>query len=120
MNYYVTLFLVGVLTLLGFSSGAHAQNINEPIISEVAKNDVSSDITVHTYAFHPGAISATNDLDEQPATAVSAAVQDIIDFFLGLPGVTRCTFDRATQTFTILSSPNSNFDAEVTNYNQTH
>ena len=75
-----------------------------PVILFVAKNDVSTSVSVHTYRLN-ASISAegNSDLDVQPD--YSNNVQFIVDSFLTVEGVSRCTFDKATQTFTLLTSP---------------
>ena len=75
-----------------------------PVIVFVTKNNVSSSITVHTYKYLDSQSEENvRDIDEQIENPQK--IQIIIDAFSSVEGVSRCTFDRATHTFTILSSP---------------
>ena len=75
-----------------------------PVILFVAKNNVSSSISVHTYKLDGGlGAEEISDADGQPD--YSNNVQLVVDAFLSVEGVSRCTFDKATQTFTLLTSP---------------
>ena len=81
------------------------KNFNgDPVILFVSKNDVSSSVSVHTYKYlKNNTTEVFSDLDEQAEH--SKKVQLIIDTFLSVEGVSRCTFDKATQTFTLLTGP---------------
>jgi len=73
-----------------------------PVILFVAKNNVSAHLSVHTYKLNSSiSTEEISDLDGQPD--YSNNVQLIIDSFLSVQGVSRCTFDKATQSFTILT-----------------
>mgnify|MGYP006137541693 CR=1 FL=1 len=75
-----------------------------PVILFVAKNDVSASISVHTYRLN-GSISTEEISDTDGQLDYSNNVQLIVDTFLSVEGVSRCTFDKTTQTFTLLTSP---------------
>jgi hypothetical protein len=79
----------------------------DEIITEVSKNVVSTSITVHTYkliTLEAGVLSSDTEEQEE----YSNVINNINETFLDVDGVTRCTFDNATQTFTILTNPNVN------------
>ena len=75
-----------------------------PVILFVAKNDVSSSISVHTYKLII-IISGEEISDTDGHPDYSNNVQLVIDAFLSVDGVSRCTFDKATHSFTLLTSP---------------
>jgi len=93
---------------------------NDPVILFVVKNNVSPTISVHTYKYIKIInIESTSDVDEQ--VELSKNIQFIIDTFLSVQGVSRCTYDRATQTFTILAIPTTTLFhvEEIINNNKT-
>ena len=74
------------------------------VVFFVAKNDVSFSISVHTYKLNVGiGAKEISDVDGQPD--YSNNVQFVVDAFLSVEGVSRCTFDKATHSFTLLTSP---------------
>ena len=97
-----------LLFLVNFSYGMFQEipmPLNgEPLISFVSKNDVSATLSVQTYKYITNNVIG-NVADQDGQVANSENVQLVIDAFLSVQGVSRCTFDRATQTFTILTSP---------------
>ncbi|MFT5860450.1 MAG: hypothetical protein ACI865_002563 [Flavobacteriaceae bacterium] len=74
------------------------------ILTEVSKNNLSSSITAHTYKLGGAINSSSQDIDSNLSDH-STSIKRMIDTFLTIDGVSRCTFDTATQTFTILSEP---------------
>ena len=88
------------------------QTDNTTKITEISKNHVSSSITVHTYKLNAGELSVTPDIDGN-LSSNSASIERMIDTFLSVTGVSRCTFDNATQTFTILSEPSVSLSEAV-------
>ena len=75
-----------------------------PVILFVAKNNVSNILSVHTYKLNSSISNEeTSDINGHPDYPNN--VQLIIDSFLSVQGVSRCTFDKATHSFTILTSP---------------
>lgn len=131
-----TLIMAIALPLLGFSQTENssesfnqelpAQNIETTIstseetiqVELVSSNAVSNAITVHTYKFLGIEITNMESPDTEPRISKSAQVQNIIDSFLSIEGVTRCTFDQATQTFTILSGPQTDLSVIVNQINK--
>lgn len=75
-----------------------------PVILFVAKNNVSTYMSVHTYKLN-SSISTEEISDTGGQLDYSNNVQLIVNTFLSVEGVSRCTYDEATQTFTILTSP---------------
>jgi len=71
-------------------------------ITQTAKNDVSSTLSVYTFKYEIGQESKSHD--NHPASpSFDLQITDIRTKFLGTQGVTRCTFDKATNTFTVLA-----------------
>lgn len=111
----LTLFLAIILmNVHAQETPAISSSSNEPVkteskvtISEVSKNHISSSITVHTYKLAGMETFKYPDNDGNQ-TAHSPSIERMIDIFLTAEGVTRCTFDNATGTFTVLSSPSVN------------
>lgn len=87
-----------------------------PVILFVAKNDVSASISVHTYRLTTSSSSEEiSDVDGQ--LDYSNSVQLIIDTFLSVAGISRCTFDKATQTFTLIANPSLDLSQVVQTIN---
>jgi|TARA_B110000495_G_scaffold199132_1_gene212060 hypothetical protein len=105
MKHIISIVLI---LLVNFSFGQPKEKemtLNgDPVILFVAKNNVSSSISVHTYKLNGGiGAQEISDADGQPD--YSNNVQFVVDAFLSVEGVSRCTFDKATHFFTLLTSP---------------
>jgi len=77
-------------------------------VTNVASNVVSPTITVHTYKLQASG-NTTSSNDNTPQVPNTEKVEKIIEIFSAIDGVSRCTFDQSTQTFTILSTPTTDF-----------
>ena len=116
----LTLFLAIILiNVHAQETPAISSSSNEPVkteskvtIAEVSKNQISSSITVHTYKLSGMETFKYPDNDGNQR-AHSASIERMIDIFLIIEGVSRCTFDNATDTFTVLSSPSVNLLSAV-------
>ena len=116
MKSTTTLVLMTLISFLGVSqetfsgSAVNTNNLeNETVIlSLVAKNEVSATMTAHTYELNDASEMAVQINDETKQISNKASVNIIIGKFLAVTGVSECTFDKATQTFTILSEPSTN------------
>ena len=98
------LFLFSISFSFGMVSEKQTNFNGDPVIVFVSKNNLSTTISVHTYKYiKNNSTEVSSDTDEQ--AEYSTEVQLIIDAFLSVKGVSRCTFDKATQTFTLLTSP---------------
>jgi hypothetical protein len=127
--YYSSLLVISVTLLL--SSAASAQEVitisnaaqapqeisaNHETVTLVSKNHLSNTITVHTYKLNYTAATSAQDNDANPS-GPSSEITTIINSFSAITGVSECTFDRATQTFTIVSSPTTNLTVAVDTIN---
>lgn len=139
MSTTTTLLLAIALPLIGFSQNENSsegnprksfkeeqpiQNIESSISSTetnqielVSSNAVSSSITVHTYKYFGNDVSNVEYHDIDQNTSATSDTQSITDLFLSIEEVTRCTFDQATQTFTILSGPKTDLSVIVNQIN---
>jgi hypothetical protein len=115
-----------LFSFLGYSqetiSGIAINNNNVEneavILSFVCKNDVSATMTAHTYKLNDGSEMNVQYIDGAQQTTNKASVNHIINKFLAVPGVSDCTFDKATQTFTILSEPSAILSSMVQSINK--
>ena len=103
MKTILSLIILALLPAIGYSQSNELEN--EQVVTKVSANKVSSTITVHTYSFNNEGLSSAEDLDMDGELEYSEEVQSIVDQFLSVSGISRCTFDKATNTFTILSTP---------------
>ncbi|MDX2362248.1 MAG: hypothetical protein QNK23_15685 [Crocinitomicaceae bacterium] len=104
-----TTLICAIACILPIACLSQQTNSNSnPIVTNVASNAVSTTITVHTYKLlDPSNTASVSDND--PQVPNTAKVKSIIEIFSSVEGVTRCTFDLSTHTFTILSSPTTDF-----------
>lgn len=107
MKHTITILTI-LISFLGYSQDFEKISENEDISSEIriletAKIAVSSMTTVHTYALNNNTKVAVEDTDLNTQFSVSNEVTALINTFLAIEGVTECSFDRATQTFTIVT-----------------
>lgn len=107
MKHTITILTI-LISFLGYSQDFEEISENEDISSEIriletAKIAVSSMTTVHTYALNNNTKVAVEDADLNTQFSVSNEVTALINTFLAIEGVTECSFDRATQTFTIVT-----------------
>lgn len=107
MKHTITILTI-LISFLGYSQDFEKISENEDISSEIriletAKIAVSSMTTVHTYALNNNTKVAVEDADLNTQFSVSNEVTALINTFLAIEGVTECSFDRATQTFTIVT-----------------
>lgn len=122
MKFISITFFITFLSFFGLSqeriiaenSGIDIETLR---ITEIAKNSVSSTMTVYTYKLNNGVISKNQENDSDIPKNNSGEVDAIINSFLSNNGVRECTFDSATQTFTILSSSDSDLSSIVENIN---
>ena len=103
MKTILSLIILALLPAIGYSQSNELEN--EQVVTKVSANKVSSTITVHTYSFNNEGLSSAEGLDMDGELEYSEEVQSIVDQFLSVSGISRCTFDKATNTFTILSTP---------------
>ena len=96
----------------------NSSDINSLHIENVSSNAVSSTITVHTFKVIDKFESNIQYSDNDPADLGTSDTQSAIDAFLKVNGVIRCTFDKATQTFTVLSGPKTDLSAVVSTINK--
>lgn len=123
---YTTTLLIFLLSFLGYSqesipaerSVKKAQDSGQIQIFEVAKIAVSNTTTVHTYALNNQARTSQIDSDSNEQFPTSEKVASVVNTFLAIEGVMECTFDNATQTFTIISEPLTDLSACVKNINK--
>lgn len=123
---YTTTLIIFVLSFLSYSqesipavrSVKNAQDSGQIQISEVAKIAVSNTTTVHTYALKNHARTSQIDSDSNEQFTTSEEIVSVINTFLTIEGVMECTFDNATQTFTIISEPLTDLSACVKNINK--
>ena len=85
-------------------------------IIKVSENKLSSTLTAHTVKLVDGNTPDIEDDSGNP-TVNSTSIEGMIDTFLSVSGVSRCTFDNATQTFTILSTPETSLTVVIASIN---
>lgn len=107
MKHTITILTI-LISFLGYSQDFEKISENEDISSEIriletAKIAVSSMTTVHTYALNNNTKVAVEDADLKAQFSVLNEVTAVINTFLAIEGVTECSFDQATQTFTIVT-----------------
>ena len=111
---FTTTLIIAIFPLIALSQ--NETEISTSVITEVGKNAVSESITVHTYKLTNAIESQQSDTDIQQIN--SEEIQAMVNLFLAVDGIHRCTFDRATQSFTILSEPTTNVASAVELINQ--
>jgi len=91
-KYILTFVLLTLIVIAG----------NSQSLKKIAENKVSNTTTVITYQLVEGAPS--NVQDSQTPSSISINQQKVIDYFLALEGVNDATFDKATQTYTVVTN----------------
>lgn len=86
------------------SPNAITRQITMSKITKISENKLSASLTAHTYKLVSGELSEMTDLNSNQLSN-SSSIEGMINAFLDVEGVSRCTFDHATQTFTVLSKP---------------
>jgi hypothetical protein len=128
IKHTTAIVMVLALTMSGYAQQqvitTEPVNVSEtPVVStekiiHVSSNQLSMTITVHTYKLNVATNNQTLDQDQGANLPIESSNQQIIDQFSSVSGVTRCTFDQATKTFTIVSSPATDLTAIVNTINQ--
>ncbi|MBA3901727.1 MAG: hypothetical protein H0X62_16245 [Bacteroidetes bacterium] len=105
------LFKLSSLAFLLFLS----LNLNAQNIEQTAKNPVSESTVVYTFKLKDATInnSAKDDV-EQVNHQEKKEIAFFIENFLKINGVSRATFDSATQTFTVIASPTAKLNLTYT------
>ena len=85
-------------------------------IIKVSENKLSSTLTAHTVKLVDRNTPDIEDDSGNP-TVNSTSIEGMIDTFLSVSGVSRCTFYNATQTFTILSTPETSLTVVIASIN---
>lgn len=125
MKFTITTLLI-LFSFEGFSQTqsnsierqSQSMNYEYPRITLVAKIAVSETTTVHTYKFETRGQITVNSDDSIGKKKNSDEVNDIIQTFQNIDGVSECTFDDATQSFTILTGPTTDLFKAVNQINQ--
>ncbi len=121
MRLTILLLLIS-LPLITFSQQEenNAALANKEIyVSLAASNTLSSDVAVHTLKLNKQAAGQA-DVDMVPSGTNSSEVQNIISIVSNYEGVKDCSFDRATQTFTVVTKPTVEIDPIITLINENH
>ena len=116
------LMIIGVVltsSVNGQSNRSSLANIKETEVSgsqnqtieKVAENIVSSSTKVFTYKVKNEAISTTQDNQQ---SSLSAQQNRIVNYFLSLQGVERASFDKATNTYTVLTNVSTKIPSTLT------
>ena len=82
-------------------------DLQQHIITEVGKYIASPSITVYTYKLNSEVLENSQQKDFDLPLGNSEQIQSIITIFLATQGISECTFDSATQSFTLLAEPNT-------------
>jgi hypothetical protein len=106
-----TFLFVLLLTTISFG-----QESNDKIsgLEHVSSNTLSQTITVHTYKLIDAELSGQID-DSENANNLDANIIAIVGKISKVDGVQRCTFDAATSTFTIVTSPGTDLGNLILN-----
>jgi hypothetical protein len=123
---YTTTLLIFLLSFLSYAqesipaltSVKKTQDSGQIQITEVAKIAVSNTTTVHTYVLNNNSTTTQLDSDNNEQFPTSEEIVSVINTFLAIEGVMECTFDNATQTFTIISEPLTDLSASVKSINK--
>jgi hypothetical protein len=105
------LILTGLFyMLLSYNSiGQVSSSVIPGNLELLNSNVLTNTISVHTFKRSDTASNGVQD-DGVGNTPVSVDIQNIIQAFTNIPGVSRCTYDQATATFTVVSTPSVQFD----------
>ncbi|MFT7613967.1 MAG: hypothetical protein ACI9J3_002947 [Parvicellaceae bacterium] len=109
MKYLVLLIVLCGLTLTDF----YSQNL-----SHVVSNKVAADLVVHTVSMS-NQIPGTGVQDALLPLVNSSEIETVITGFTGTAGISRATYDKATNTFTILSVVALDINVVLTDLNNT-
>jgi hypothetical protein len=89
-----------------------------PIITEVGKYNASPNLTVYTYKLNNGFVDNSQQKDSDLSVGNSEQIQSIITIFLTVQGISECTYDNPTQSFTLLVDPNTDLSKVVNSINK--
>lgn len=118
-----TLFLLILLPYTGFAQvteqNAPVSNTQfEPLIYKICENKVSANTLVHTYKLNTkNQTNASNDTDIMH-TDLPTEIRSIVELLSNASGVSECSFDGATQTFTIVTALETNIQVFVDEINK--
>ncbi len=87
-------------------------------ITEVGKYAASPTVTVYTYKLNNGFVDNSQQKDSDLSVGNSVEVQSIISLFLTVQGISECTYDNPTQSFTLLVDPNTDLSKVVNSINK--
>lgn len=105
-----TLVLLMGMLMSTASFSQICESIEDIQLEVVSSNTLSNKIAVHTYKLVNGSTSSTVE-DTQPNKSQSPTIKYVINCFTAIEGVERCTFDKATQTFTIVANPTTDLSS---------
>jgi hypothetical protein len=88
-----------------------------PIITEVGKYAASPNLTVYTYKLNNVIVDNSQQKDSDLSIGNSEQIQSIIALFLDVQGISDCTYDNPTQSFTVLADPNTDLSQVVNSIN---
>lgn len=112
------ILLIACLPVL--SRAQASQSTQQPKIELVAKYDLSSETTAHTYKLI-AISSGISSEDSNGTIEPEKEIQAMIDSFKSQNGVNDCSFDHATQTLTIITDPLTDLSEVVNSINtKTH
>ncbi len=98
-------------------SFAQEQSSQQPSIELLSSNQLTNEVTAHTCRYAGWTASTSADDSGSPAASEPATIQTIINYFMAIPEVSECTFDRATGLFTIVSSTGFELVSHVNSLN---
>ncbi len=89
-----------------------------PIITEVGKYTASPNLTVYTYKLNNAFVDNSQQKDFDLPIGNSEQIQSIITILLAVQGISECTYDNPTQSFTLLADPNIDLSKVVNSINK--
>lgn len=111
---------ITIILLLAFlpvySNAQQAINDQNLKLEQVAKYDLSSETTAYTFKLISMNTAGSSE-DTVEAAEPGVKVRSAIDNFLEVDGVKECTFDNATQTFTVITKPQTDLSEVVKSIN---
>lgn len=122
MKHTITILSI-LISFLGYSQDHEKISVNEGVSSEiriieVVKIAVSKTTTVYTFVIENKSNEVLHYSDMKEMKSPSTEITDIINIFLTAEGVTECSFDEATQTFTIVTGPSTDLTSCVNKINK--
>jgi hypothetical protein len=122
----ITTLILTVISLTVFSQETNSgiKTIEKELVTTnellilVAKIPVSETTTAHTYKFNSTQVGSQNSNDSEQNGEYSVEIKNITELLLGVSGVFECSFDNATQTFTILSGPTTDLSQVIERINK--